>query len=76
MLQVQPDTKTVVIATPDLRGSIQIGNTVVAYATDQLATLGNAMVKGMKQVSSSKLKTSCIAGAAVHFQSGEGIIEQ
>ena len=54
-LQVQPETLSVIIATSDLRGSIQVGSTIVAYATDQLAVLGNALVKGIKQVSSSQL---------------------
>ena len=56
-MQIQPASQSVIIATPDLRGSIQVGSTVVAYATDQLAVLGEALVKGIKQVSSSG---SCI----------------
>ena len=76
VLQVQPETKTVVIATPDLRGSIVIGSTVVAYATDQLATLGNAMVKGMKQVRSSVLKMFCTASVAMRIQLGKIFIKQ
>ena len=48
--QVEPETQSVIIATTDLRGSIQAGSTIVAYATDQLNNLGSAVVKGFKQV--------------------------
>ena len=76
VLQVQPEKLTVVIATPDLRGSIQIGSTVVAYATDQLAVLGNAMVKGIKQVSLSELKLITLQKQEQLHQSGAVVIQQ
>lgn len=63
MLQVQPETKSVTIATSDLRGSIQVGSTIMAYATDQLVNLGSALVKGIKQVKLSGHLALCLSAS-------------
>ena len=52
MPQVEPETQSIIVATTDLRGSFQAGNTVAAYATDQLINLGSAIVKSVKQARS------------------------
>ena len=52
MLQVEPDRKTVTIASADLRGSIKVGSSIVAYVGEQLMILGSANVTSLKQVSS------------------------
>ena len=51
MLQVEPERKTVTIATGDLRGSIAAGSSIVAYVGEQLMILGSATVTSIKQVS-------------------------